>query len=58
MKIDKIFIASDHAGYETKENVKKLYLFIKNNNIDFSTLFPGYSGVVEYLKYDSIFESN
>lgn len=43
---------------QTKENVKKLYLFIKNNNIDFSTLFPGYSGVVEYLKYDSIFESN
>lgn len=39
---------------QTKENIKKLYLFIKNNNIDFSSLFPGYSGVVEYLKYDSI----
>ena len=37
---------------QTKSNIKKLYRFIKNNNVDFSTLFPGYSGVVEYLKYD------
>lgn len=41
---------------QTKSNIKKLYRFIKNNNVDFSTLFPGYSGVVEYLKYDNIFE--
>lgn len=41
---------------QTKSNIKKLYRFIKNNNVDFSTLFPGYSGVVEYLKYDKIYE--
>lgn len=39
---------------QTRENINNLYEYIQNNNINYSMLFPGYSGVVEYLKYDKI----
>lgn len=40
---------------QTRDNIKILYQYIKNSDINYSTLFPGYSGVVKYLKNDRIF---
>ncbi|MBL4592729.1 MAG: RpiB/LacA/LacB family sugar-phosphate isomerase, partial [Flavobacteriales bacterium] len=37
MKVNKIAIGSDHAGYDLKEKVKE---YLKNNNIDFEDFGP------------------
>lgn len=41
---------------QNKENISGLYKFIKTNNTNSSTLFPGYAGVVDFLKYDRLHE--
>ncbi len=48
MKVKKIFIASDHAGYNLKENIKKA-LLKKNKRI--MDLGPKNSNSVDYPKY-------
>lgn len=40
---------------QTSKNIQRLYQYVKNNGVDFASLFPGYSGVVDFLKYDKIF---
>lgn len=39
---------------QTNRNTNILYNYIKHNHVDASTLFPGYAGVVEFMKHDYI----
>jgi ribose 5-phosphate isomerase B len=48
LKIGKIVIASDHAGYELKENIKQC---LKGDGIPIEDLGPGNSDRVDYPDY-------
>ena len=48
MKVNKIAIGSDHAGYDLKEKVKE---YLKNNNIDFEDFGPFSDDRADYPDY-------
>ncbi len=43
-----IYIASDHAGYKRKEEIK---IFLESNNINYEDLGPSSDGAVDYADY-------